>query len=553
MQHKPGKPIAAETPDKVHAIPHNADKQILPAIGSSPDRTHRHHRPGTSSEIVALSWDNHAPQPGKYHLRCSSLYLVPCGAKGIALLRHGKDKSLAIWAKDWAGFDPSEPIPASAIIAADLTDWIYQSKPDHIAVDPVLGRIVFPEDQLPKRVHVSYRYGFSADIGGGEYDRKITQPRSAMLYRVGKSEGLHSLNEAIAQWTRDKPRDAVIEITDSKLYAEQIGIELSAGQSLQIRAANRKRPVIRLLDGQTDAPDALDVTLKPGASFTLDGLAIAGRSVRIHGAEKVDAAPVVCSAEVDIRHCTLVPGWGLEHDCEPRRPAEPSLELFNVRARVHIEHSITGSIQVAENEVTADPIPMLIEDSILDATGGKREALGAPGLPVAHAVLTIMRCTVFGIVQVHAITLAENCLFNDCLNVARRQLGCMRFCYVPEGCRTPRRYHCQPDLAQQRVEEALRREAKSKNLPEPMKDEIACAKQWERERMRPQFNSTRYGTPSYCQLAEGCAEEIMRGADDESEMGVFHDLFQPQREANLRARLEEYAPAGTPAGIIHAS
>jgi hypothetical protein len=33
-------------------------------------------------------------------------------------------------------------------------------------------------------------------------------------------------------------------------------------------------------------------------------------------------------------------------------------------------------------------------------------------------------------------------------------------------------------------------------------------------------------------------------------MGAFHDLYQPQREASLRARLEEYTPAGTDVGII---
>ena len=48
-------------------------------------------------------------------------------------------------------------------------------------------------------------------------------------------------------------------------------------------------------------------------------------------------------------------------------------------------------------------------------------------------------------------------------------------------------------------------------------------------------------------------EEIARGADDESEMGAFHDLFQPQRVANLRARLAEYVPAGMEAAIIFAS
>jgi hypothetical protein len=36
-------------------------------------------------------------------------------------------------------------------------------------------------------------------------------------------------------------------------------------------------------------------------------------------------------------------------------------------------------------------------------------------------------------------------------------------------------------------------------------------------------------------------------------MGVFHDLFQPQREAYLRARLQEYLRFGLEAGVFHAS
>jgi len=124
---------------------------------------------------------------------------------------------------------------------------------------------------------------------------------------------------------------------------------------------------------------------------------------------------------------------------------------------VRIEHSILGSIQVNEDQVQADPISISLTDSILDATGSEREAIGAPGRPVAHAVLTFQRCTVFGIVQVHAIELAENSIFNDCLNVARQQLGCMRFCYVPIGCRTPRRYSCQPDLVDKPVQDDFAR------------------------------------------------------------------------------------------------
>jgi hypothetical protein len=157
----------------------------------------------------------------------------------------------------------------------------------------------------------------------------------------------------------------------------------------------------------------------------------------------------------------------------------------------------------------------------------------------------VQRCTVFGILAVHAIKLAENSIFNDCLNVARRQLGCMRFCYVPPGCRTPKRYHCQPALAEQTRENELRLEHSGIT-----RAELNVERELERERVKPQFNSSRYGQPTYCQLSTTCADEIKHGADDESEMGVFHDLFQPQREANLRARLDEFTPAGMNTGII---
>ena len=124
---------------------------------------------------------------------------------------------------------------------------------------------------------------------------------------------------------------------------------------------------------------------------------------------------------------------------------------------------------------------------------------------------------------------------------------------MPYGCRTPRRYHCQPDLVAQAVEEKLRAEAAVKKAPPPTPPKLDAAKARERLRVKPQFNSVRYGRPTYCQLADTCADEIKRGADDESEMGAFHDLFQPQREANLLARLDEFTPAGMEVGILHAT
>ena len=68
-----------------------------------------------------------------------------------------------------------------------------------------------------------------------------------------------------------------------------------------------------------------------------------------------------------------------------------------------------------------------------------------------------------------------------------------------------------------------------------------------------QYTSLRFGDPAYGQLRAGTPEVIRRGADDESEMGVTHLLYAPQREANLLLRLDEYLRFGLEAGIFYAS
>jgi hypothetical protein len=513
------------------------------------------------------------PEPEPTHI--AEEMNVPAAIRRLAFAKHpenyyGQQKSVAIWVEGWAGFDPKTPIPVSAIIPADLSDWQYTPPLKHIAIDPVLGRFSFPPGQLPrKHVRVIYHYGFSADMGGGEYPRQLFDPSPREMetpdpddpsvkvrkmfeptfYRVGAGQEFHRIGDALDHWKEEKPWDAVFELTDSSVYVAPIHVSLHEHQTLQIRAASGARPVIRLLDWQTDLPDALSITMARNTRFTLDGLVVTGRPVQIHGRKRENPpSPVdpICGAEIVIRHCTLVPGWGIDCDCEPKQPAEPSLELYGIRATVRIEHSILGSIQIHEDEVKIDPIPVYISDSILDATDPAKEAIGAPGWAVAHAFLTIRRCTVFGIIDVHAVQLAENCIFNNCVNVARRQLGCMRFCYVPAGCRTPRRYRCQPDMVAQAVKESFAAETPPNTNMAAQDAEIAS----ERQRVAPQFTAIRYGAPAYAQLALTCAGEIKRGADDESEMGAFHNLFQPQREANLRARLDEYTPAGMDAGII---
>ena len=471
---------------------------------------------------------------------------------------YGEDKSLFIWTGQ--AQQPQqvtwEPVSLKRIVAADLSDWErYRPVGDQVAVDPELGRIAFAPNKEPRGgVRVLYHYAFSTDIGGGEYNRPILQPaKEYQLFRVSKQEGdIRTISEALELWKNWKeahpyePHNAVIEITDSGVYSEDsLRVSLGEKEILQIRAANRKRPVIRLEEERVDRTNALDVgggtqmRGEPGSHLTIDGLLIFGRGIHIKG----DLAEVV------IRHCTLVPGWDLDHDCEPKAAHESSLTLSNTDARVTIEHSILGSIVVDVNQTQLEPISIKVSDSVLDATDNEREVLSTSDRRKAYAILEILRCTIFGQVGVHAIELAENSIFNDLVKVARTQIGCMRFCYVPDGSRTPRRYNCQPDLVEQAIDEQKKTGIETDEEKQEIKDE----KQRESNRVQPLFNSTRYGKPTYCQLASNCAEEIKRGADDESEMGVFHDLFQPQRAANLRARLDEFTPAGMEAGIIFAS
>lgn len=494
---------------------------------------------------------------------------------------YGPGKSVTIW-RD--GED--KPIPLSDIVVADLSDWRYRPRRGQVAVDPERGRIAFGVRSAPRRgVWVTYHYAFGDDLGGGEYPRAsvtVAPPeRGQRVYRVGPGERFTEIMDAFRQWRADRTHgrctDGVIEITDSGAYQERFDFDLKRGDRLTLRAADGTRPVLRLLDWYGNRPDALNIravgdgpddgpddgaddgpggtggTEQRGAAqregerhgreraggagrpsgetaggagrevpagdvaprMTLDGLVVVGRGVLVSG-------PVGALA---IRHCTLVPGWSLEAECAPAFPDEPSLVLERTTACIEIDRSVLGAIAVIGDEVGTDPLPVHVRDSVLDATGHDRPALSAVDGRHAHAVLHARRTTVIGEVHVHAVRMAENSVFTGRMHVARRQIGCLRYSYVPPGSRTPRRHRCQPDLAGP----------------------------GEAARVRPVLASERYGTPDYAQLAAGCAEEIVRGAEDGAEMGVFHDLFQPQRADNLRARLLEYTPAGADVGISFVS
>jgi hypothetical protein len=368
-----------------------------------------------------------------------------------------------------------------------------------IAIDPELGRIAFPAD--PKRaVLVTWHYGFSVDTGGGEYERGETFDRELSPVVAVSAPGpmqtaLDSLSGA-----------GVVELRDSSRYTETLSIKAAAASRLEVRASNGHRPSI-VLGGELHIDGGAD------AEVTLNGLFILGGPIRVSGALK----------RLTIRHCTLVPGSVRDAGGH----VLPSVVVESPNVTLTIERSIVGSLQVVVDAVA------VVTDSIVDSTDMAGVAYG--GLSDAcGGTLTVADTTVIGRVRTTQLTLATNSIFLATVaslappgtlpvDVERRQEGCVRFSYVPLGSRTPRRFSCRPADAA---------EATS---------------------VRPQFTSLRYGDPGYGQLSRRVAPEILAGADDEAEMGAFHDLGQPQRETNLRMRLDEYLRFGLEAGIFYAS
>ena len=182
-----------------------------------------------------------------------------------------------------------------------------------------------------------------------------------------------------------------------------------------------------------------------------------------------------------------------------------------------LDHCILGPVVAVEGaEVTAG-------DSVFDASAeeevaycGRDAGTGTvtsaadrdtgDGL-AAGGHLTLEACTVLGKIHAERLDVSNPLLSPRAPDAGdpapapvwaeRRQVGCIRFSFVPPGSRTPRRFQCAgADPAQ-----------------------------------RPNHTSLRYGDPGYMQLRRSTHAAIRTGASDESEMGVTHELYAPQRES----------------------
>jgi hypothetical protein len=405
-----------------------------------------------------------------------------------------------------------------------------------VVVDPELGRIALPPlsaGAAAPELKATYYYGFNADIGGGDYPRAdsfvVKNPQWILPFPDTAAVPRYATVQQAIAYAVALPAlrgEIAIEFADSDTHAITGGltVDLPQGTTLEIRAADGARPTI-LLGGE------VAVTGDVSSQMILSGLVMAAGTAMTPGSpapaalvhlppNRPDGTTSLLSG-LSLTNCTLVPGWSVTPEGQPQYGAEPVLVAEPPGVAVTVTRSILGAIRAgALATVTAS-------DSIIDATGRTEVAYAALDGAGGGAALTLSGCTVVGKVHAALLSLVSDSIVWAALAAPdtwaaglvadRHQEGCVRFSFLPYRSVTPRRYEC--------VEQALAG-------PQPL------------------FFSLRYGDPGYLKLLVATDDVIRRGADDAGEMGAYHFVLAPQRETDLKTRVQEYLPVGLEYGLI---
>jgi hypothetical protein len=454
-------------------------------------------RPQVETEISQLATPLNVPFPIRrraMHERMHDYY-------GNA----GDEGSLRLWV---GVAEPLELVPAAQICACNLADhgadWAHLPPAGMFAVDPELGRIALPPG-LPAgtRVRADFHHAFGGLLGGGNYPRRDSFLGAGATAPLRVPQDHPTLQAAINALSGS----GVVEIQDSGRYQEALSIQAGAGERIEVRAADGCFPTVVLAG-------ACVLTGGADSEIVLNGLLVSGHRL------VVPAGGGNALASLQLRHCTLVPGWTLAPDASPLTPDEASLRVELVDLRLACTRCILGAMQVTDTARAA------LTDCIVDATSLDRHAYAGLAAGQAGGPLDLDACTTLGAIHVQAFGTVSNSLLvadpaaaTPAIRADRRQQGCLRFSHVPANARTPRRFRCVP--GDDGVVPVLR------------------------------MSSLRFGTSGYARLGQAASDAIRRGADDEGEMGAYHHMHAPQREANLRLRLDEYLRIGLEAGLFH--
>ena len=438
----------------------------------------------------------------------------------------------------------TEPIPAAEIRIVDFTHgWPAPAAtqaytpssggpdvalPIRCAVDPLRGQVAFAPGAEPTQLRSVHAYGFSMKMGGGPYERPAEgSGQEDVGFQIGVSRLLSpvpdvivdSLTDAITAWNSQAPGTrGIICVMDSMRYSENLPIAISEGSHLTLVAADwpavetdpgvperftgifspdRIRPHLR---GDIEIAGTAPASSANPGTLRIDGLLIEGSLTVVPGH----------LGNLILSHCTLTENVTIESG-GPGRNAE--LRVLLQKSRIH------------RVQCPADLETITVEDCIV----GVPNTPETPAVNAGDAALDLKRSTFWGPITCREVE-ATDCIFMRELIAQRTQVGCVRYSFLAPGSDVPRPFRCQPQLA---IGSATR----------PAATETIA------RRVRPLFESMNPAHPSYARLHTSGPEEIYRGAENRTEMGVFASLEAPLREDFLRGNLDDFLRAGLVAGL----
>jgi hypothetical protein len=362
-------------------------------------------------------------------------------------------------------------------------------------IDPAHGLFAMAGSEPPDAdsVTVIYQEGYTRHTGARAAAREpeLDQPLDPPT-RIVSASG--HFRESAPPETHNIPlydslAAALADIQAAPAPSEVIQIEDSATYPNENWTWPANCPQLTIQAAERERP-VIDVTAMNsagGASYER----IVLRGLTFGGAAGALAFPP--SALVQIQFCTVT-----------QNDNEMQLELTSgpEQERVEILRSVTAGL------VLNGPGVIQVFDSVIDAGAGG----GAAAVTAADGRLEVDRTTVFGTVDVFVLEASE-AIFNDDVTVTNRFEGCVRYSRVTSASVLPRRHRVVVDTPARYV-------------------------------------SVNRRHPAHARLSERCDRSILRGAEDGSEMGAFHDVQHALRYEGFFRRLVEYTPAGLTTGII---
>ena len=534
-------------------------------------------RPRTETALTHATQEQHVPAPLRRLALHAELERARLGiAEPAPRFMTAVDPVLRCFVQ-LAGETTPVEVPREDICICDIPDTVELAIPTPrvLALDLARGRIGFPAALAVERVWLQAAHGTAADIGGGPYERGDALRAASRgiaagmavdediggffdpgVWQAGVTHLLPAdgvtlfptLRAAVTAWNAEPAgRTGVIVLMDSVSEIDQatpLTIQIPESSSLLIVAGQWPlQPVPGAPPGAVERVpgrfEARQVRAHWAGTLQVVGLAdddnAHAGALFLHGLLLEGAVDVLDGnlGQLELAHCTLLAAGGGSNGLTVQPGGNPRLAL-RVLSSLSAPIVVNGPVR-----------SVAVADSIV---GQMQDAGAAPALDASETALDLQRSSFFG--EVLALSLnASDCIFDAPVQAERRQIGCVRFCYVPPASQVPRRYRCQPQLETETRIAALRAQALAAGGVATAAEEDAVRAEVEAV-VRPLFVSRIYGDPGLGQLELRCPLQIRTGAASGAEMGAFEHLQQPQREANLRDALDEYLRLGLEAGVL---